>query len=92
MLNFLLPPRWRDSSDSVVEFLQRLAEQAQPQAKVEWHELVEFACKDGAPKSLQAWDVSYYSEKLRQSRYQVSQEDIRPYLPPKTRTVRSVLK
>ncbi len=78
-----LATKMADSSDSVVEFLQRLAEQAQPQAKVEWHELVEFACKDGAPKSLQAWDVSYYSEKLRQSRYQVSQEDIRPYLPLK---------
>jgi oligopeptidase A len=76
-----LATKMADSSDSVVEFLQRLAEQAQPQAKVEWHELVEFACKDGALDSLQAWDVSYYSEKLRQSRYQVSQEDIRPYLP-----------
>ena len=32
-------------------------------------------------ESLEAWDVSYYSEKLRQQRYQVSQEDIRPYLP-----------
>ena len=40
-----------------------------------------FARRDRRLSSLQAWDVSYYSEKLRQSRYQVSQEDIRPYLP-----------
>ena len=30
---------------------------------------------------LQAWDIGYYSEKLRQHRYQLSQEELRPYFP-----------
>jgi len=76
-----LATKMADSTDSVVEFLQQLAEKSQPQAEAEWNELAEFARKDNALSSLQAWDVSYYSEKLRQNRYQVSQEDIRPYLP-----------
>lgn len=76
-----LATKMADDPDSVLEFLQQLAAQSLPQAEVEWRELEAFARQQGGPSSLEAWDVSYYSEKLRQSRYQVSQEDIRPYLP-----------
>ena len=65
----------------VLSFLQDLADQSLPQARREWDELVEFAASDGAALPLEAWDVTYYSERLRQQRYAVSQEDIRPYLP-----------
>jgi oligopeptidase A len=30
---------------------------------------------------LQAWDLAYYAEKLRQHKYAISQEDLRPYFP-----------
>jgi len=67
--------------DSVLAFLQQLAAQSLPQAREEWRELLEFAHRDGGLHTLEAWDVNYYSEKLRRERYRVSQEDIRPYLP-----------
>jgi len=67
--------------DDVMTFLHQLAEQSLPQARAEWRELLEFARRDSGLDALAAWDVNYYSEKLRQDRFQVSQEDIRPYLP-----------
>src|SRR3990167_79043 len=30
---------------------------------------------------LEAWDLAYYTEKLRQKKYALSQEDLRPYFP-----------
>lgn len=65
----------------VIEFLEQLAQQSLAQARQEWQELTDFAATEGDIDTLQAWDVSYYSEKLRQQRYAISQEDIRPYLP-----------
>tara|TARA_R110002073_G_scaffold11758_6_gene53000 strand:- start:5463 stop:7496 length:2034 start_codon:yes stop_codon:yes gene_type:complete len=76
-----LATKMAETTDSVMEFLQQLATQSLPQAKAEFRELESFARESSGAESLQAWDVSYYSEKLRQKRYQVSQEDIRPYLP-----------
>jgi len=76
-----LATKMADHPDSVMQFLQQLAEQSLPQAQAEWRELEEFAHSEGGPAKLQAWDISFYSEKLRHRRYEVSQEDIRPYLP-----------
>jgi oligopeptidase A len=76
-----LATKMADSTDSVAEFLLQMAEQSLPQAEVEWRELADFARQEDGPSPLESWDISYYSEKMRQSRYQVSQEDIRPYLP-----------
>ncbi|MCB1689873.1 MAG: oligopeptidase A [Halioglobus sp.] len=76
-----LATKMADSPDSVVEFLQQLAAQSLPQAEAEFRELVDFAKEQSELSSLESWDISYYSEKLRQKQYQVSQEDIRPYLP-----------
>jgi oligopeptidase A len=76
-----LATKMADTPDSVIRFLQQLAEQSLPQAEAEWRELEAFARAESDLATLEAWDVSYYSEKLRQQRYQVSQEDIRPYLP-----------
>jgi oligopeptidase A len=76
-----LATKMADSPESVMAFLQQLAAQSLPQAKAEWNELQNFAHEQDGLTSVEAWDVSYYSEKLRHDRYQVSQEAIRPYLP-----------
>ncbi len=70
-----------DSPAQVREFLEQLSQQSRPQAQAEWSELQEFAHQEYGTEAINAWDVSFYSEKLRKRRYQVSQEDIRPYLP-----------
>ena len=76
-----LATKMADSTSEVVSFLEQLAERARPQALKEWQELQDFALEEFGVREVNAWDVNYYSEQLRQKRYQVSQEDIRPYLP-----------
>ncbi|PLW81920.1 oligopeptidase A [Kineobactrum sediminis] len=69
------------STSQVVDFLVQLAERSRPQAEQEWRDLQEFAATSHGKTSLEPWDVAYYSEKLRQSTFNVSQEEVRPYLP-----------
>ncbi|WP_262500893.1 oligopeptidase A [Pseudohalioglobus sediminis] len=76
-----LATKMAETPAGVIEFLEQLAEKSRPQAQQEWAELLDFAEQEYGAGDVQAWDVAYYSEKLKQQRYQVSQEDIRPYLP-----------
>ena len=68
------------SPEEVIQFLKDLATRAHPQAQQEFAELQAFAAEQGADL-LQPWDVGYYSEKLRQARYAISQEELRPWFP-----------
>jgi len=65
----------------VNEFLRDLADLAVPAARREYAELVDFAGAHFGVTDLQAWDVAYYSEKLRKHSFDVSQEELRPYFP-----------
>ena len=58
-----------------------LAARAKPRAEQELEELRAYAREEHGVAELAVWDLGYYSEKLRQQRYQVSQEDLRPYFP-----------
>lgn len=74
------------SAERVNDFLQQLAELAVPAARNEYQGLREFAERMHGITDLQAWDISYYSEKRRQQDYAISQEELRPYFPlPKVR-------
>src|SRR5690606_41719127 len=53
---------------------------SKPLAERDLAELKAFASAQGCA-DLQAWDMTYYSEKLRVEKYAVSQEDLRPYFP-----------
>lgn len=68
------------SPEEVIQFLEDLATRAHPQAQQEFAELQAFAAEQGVDL-LQPWDVGYYSEKLRQARYAISQEELRPWFP-----------
>ncbi|MCL4108865.1 UNVERIFIED_CONTAM: hypothetical protein GTU68_008060 [Idotea baltica] len=76
-----LATKMAESPDRVVQFLKELANQSRGQALTEWQALNDFAKSEFNAAKVNAWDVAYYSEKLRLARYAVSQEDIRPYLP-----------
>ncbi len=65
----------------VMDFLYELAARARPAAEREYAELAEFARSEYGLERLEAWDVLYLSEKLRQRRYALSHEDLRPYFP-----------
>lgn len=76
-----LATKMAPSTSQVVDFLVQLAERSRPQAEQEWRDLQEFAATSHGNNRLEPWDVAYYSEKLRQSTFNVSQEEVRPYLP-----------
>jgi oligopeptidase A len=58
-----------------------LADRTLAQARIELDDVQAFAREAGVRGTLQAWDIPYYSEKLRQRRYAVSQEELKPYFP-----------
>ena len=76
-----LATKMAEKPADVTDFLEELAAKSRPQALGEREGLVEFARKEYGADTVNAWDGGYYSEKLRQRRYQISQEEIRPYLP-----------
>jgi oligopeptidase A len=69
------------SPEEVMSFLTDLAERSKAQAKQELADLTQFARENYAVDKLEAWDIGYYSEKLRQHRHAISQEELKPYFP-----------
>ena len=65
----------------VLAFLDDLALRSVERARGELAELADYARDLHGVDTLEPWDVSYYSEKLRQHRYQIGQEELRPYFP-----------
>ena len=78
---YSLATKMAGSPDQVLAFLADLAGRARPQAQKELDELRDFARDQFGIGQLETWDIGYYSEKLRQHRYQLSQEELRPYFP-----------
>jgi oligopeptidase A len=76
-----LATKMATSTDQVVSFLRDLAKKSRKVAQQDFDELQQFAQEQHGLAQLQPWDVSYYSEKLRQARYSISDEELRPYFP-----------
>ncbi len=69
------------SVSRVNEFLGDLTALAVPAAKKEFKDLQRFVSESFAMSTLEAWDVAYYSEKLRKRDFDISQEELKPYFP-----------
>lgn len=76
-----LATKMAESTEQVMEFMQDLSKRAIKQAEQEYQALERFAYDEFQLDELQAWDVTYYSEKLRQHKFKLSQEELRPYFP-----------
>ncbi|MCY1267500.1 Oligopeptidase A [compost metagenome] len=75
-----LATKMAESTDQVLGFLRDLARRSKPFAAKDLEELRAFAAERGVA-DLQSWDVGYFSEKLREQRYSISQETLRAYFP-----------
>lgn len=69
------------SAEEVLQFLHDLAARSKPQAESELEELKAFASAQYGIAELDPWEIAYYSEKLRQQRYSITQEEVKPYFP-----------
>ncbi len=70
----------RDAAE-VERFLQRLVVPARKAALADLERLRRFAREELGLERLEAWDLPYASEKLREARYQLNEEMLRPYFP-----------
>jgi oligopeptidase A len=76
-----LATKMASSPTEVMEFLHDLAARARPVAQQELATLREFARRELKLDNLESWDVGYASEKLRQQRYALDEEQLKPYFP-----------
>lgn len=76
-----LATKMADTPKQVIEFLEDLAKKARPFAERDLEELCAYAKEKDGITTLEPWDMAYYSEKLQQEKYAISQEQLRPYFP-----------
>ena len=78
---YSLATKMADTPEQVTEFLENLAAKSKHQAQQDLEDLRQFAKTEHGLENLEAWDVSYYSEKMRQHHFQLSQEEVKAYFP-----------
>jgi len=83
---YSIAPKMARSTDQVLSFLTDLAQRSIGMARAELDEVRAYAREQHGVQELEAWDVTYYGEKLRRHRYAISKEDLKPYFP-EARTV-----
>jgi oligopeptidase A len=76
-----LVPKMAQTPAEVLAFLRDLARRARPFAERDYAELEAFARDELGLAALEAWDLSYASEKLKARRYAYSEQEIKRYLP-----------
>ncbi|MGE5648646.1 MAG: M3 family metallopeptidase [Bacillota bacterium] len=76
-----LVPKMAESPQQVIGFLEDLAKRARPFAENDLAELRTFAMNELGLDQLEAWDVTYASEKLREKRYAFSEQEVKQYFP-----------
>ena len=79
-----LATKMAQDTDQVIGFLTELAEKSKPAAEKEFAAICEFAQNEFDVKEINAWDVNFYAEKLKEHRFSISEEKLRPYFPEPT--------
>ena len=76
-----LVTKMAEDPDRAGDFLDRLTEQAKPKADEEFARLGAFAEERDGLEGLAPWDVAFYSERLRETRYAINEEELKAYFP-----------
>ena len=75
-----LATKMADTPAEVTSFLDGLAQRAKPFARSDMQELTQYASKLGI-NEMQAWDIAFVSEKLREDKYAFSDQEVKQYFP-----------
>jgi peptidyl-dipeptidase Dcp len=78
---YILEERMAKSTDRVNGFLDDLLTKAKPAAEKEFEDLSSFAKEKDGIKKLEKWDLAYYSEKLKQQKFELDDNLLKPYFP-----------
>lgn len=79
--DYVMEKRMAEKPEEVMVFLERLKKAYKPAALKDLEALRDFAKNHGGPDELMPWDIAYYSEKMRESLFAFSSEELRPYFP-----------
>jgi peptidyl-dipeptidase Dcp len=77
--DYELVDRMAENQKNVYDLLDKLREAYKPAAEKEYNEVQAYADAHGAYFNVQPWDWAYYSEKLKNEKYAVNDEMLRPY-------------
>ncbi len=77
--DFVLDDTMAKTPDNVMALLTKLWTKAVPKAKEEVIEMQTIANTEGANIKIQPWDWWYYAEKVRKAKYDLNEEEIKPY-------------
>ena len=78
--DYVLAERMAQNTDAVFSMLGKLTWSYLPVAKKEITEIVALAKEcEGADFEFKPWDFAYYSERLKEKKYELSDEMVRPY-------------
>jgi oligopeptidase A len=73
---FSLATKMAESPSRVIEFLRDLAQRSRAGAREELAMLTDYAGRE-----LDAWDVPFYAERMKQEKLELAEEELRPYFP-----------
>ena len=76
---YSIATKMASTTAEVLGFLNDLAKRSKPKAENEFQEMKKFAAENLGLDDVHAWDSSFVAEKLRQHKYAISQEELRPY-------------
>ena len=78
---YSLADKMAESVEQVTSFLRDLAQKSKKMAQNDVKELENYAKTHLNMEKLEAWDIPYVSEKLRQAKYAISQDELKPWFP-----------
>lgn len=81
--DYSLKTKMAESAKQVIDFLEDLASKSRVEAIAEVKERQQYAQTLGFEGELEPWDYAYYSEKLKINRYDISEQDLKPYFSDK---------
>ena len=76
-----IEPKMAETPAQVLDFLDELAHRAKPFAERDMRALRAFAKAEFGMTRLEAWDIAYASEKLREKQYAFSEQEVKQYFP-----------
>ena len=79
-----LVTKMAETPAEVIGFIEDMARKSRPFAEQDWRELTDYARRELNMADVEAWDVAYVSEKLRERRYAFSDNDVKQYFPEPT--------